>query len=49
MKLTKEEFSTIGQAIAMIAYPQRFKRYKRQEVCAKLLEIMEKNIPRKGF
>lgn len=45
MKLTQDEFGTIGQAIAVITCPQHFKKHKRQEVCAKLLEIMDKHMP----
>lgn len=45
MKLTQDEFSTIGQAIAVINHPQYFKKHTRQEVCAKLLEIMDKYMP----
>ena len=43
--MTQDEFSAIGQAIAVITCPQHFKKNKRQEVCAKLLEKMDKYMP----
>lgn len=46
MELTQDEFSVIGRAIAVITCPQHFKKHTRQEVCAKLLEIMDKYMPR---
>lgn len=46
MKLTKEEYTTIGQAIAIMTYPNtRWSRDMRKEVSEKLIEIMGKYMP----